>query len=148
MKNKIIEDKRYLFVIVDRKQAKLLTFYEGALEEYQEIVDPSVPQKVKSNKGEIDARNTRILRHIEDHLHRHLELISKKVDDFVGLKPVHAVFIGGQKHFHHLIRKHLSPNLQKKIVKEFITELKIFQNKLIAHCEKAILQFEGINDIR
>lgn len=148
MKNKSVISRRYLFVIADRKQAKLLTFYDGIFEEYKEISDPSVPQKVKSNKGEIDAGNPRILRHIEDHLHRHLKLISGKVDEFVGLKPVHAVLIGGQKNFHHLIRKHLSPALQKKIVKEFVTELKIFQNKLISNCEKAILQFREIKNIQ
>ena len=136
-------DKRYLFVIADRKQAKLLTFYNGAFEEYEEISDPTVPQKVKSNKGEIDAANSRILRHIEDHLHRHLQLISKKIDEFVGLKPVSAVFIGGQKNFHHLVRKHLNPNLRKKIAGEFVTELKVYQNKTVSHCEKIFLQFEA-----
>ena len=134
-------NKRYLFIIADRKFAKLLTFYDGALEEYKEISDASVPQKVKSNKEEYDAKNARILRHIEDHLHRHLQLISKKIDEFVGLKPVHAVFIGGQKNFHHLIRKHLSPNLQKKIAGEFVTELKVFQNKIVSHCERVIDNF-------
>lgn len=143
MKSKNIIDKRYLFVIADRKQAKLLIFYDGVLEDYKEISDPTVPQKVKSNKGEIDAGNPRILRHIEDHLRKHLQLISKKVDEFVGLKPVHAVFIGGQKNFHHLIRKHLGSAIQKKIVREFVTELKIFQKEIVGHCEKAILQFEA-----
>ncbi|MDO8583038.1 MAG: hypothetical protein Q7R51_00725 [bacterium] len=135
-------NKRYLFVIADRKFAKILTFLDGVLESHTEILDSSVPQDVKSNKEENYARNNKIIRHIEDHIHRHLQLISKKVDEFVGVKPVHGVFIGGHKELLHLIKKHLNPNLRKKIVGEFIAPLKVFQNKIIKLCEKAMLQFE------
>ena len=134
--------KRYLFVIADRKFAKILTFFDGVLEDHTEILDPSVPQDVKSNKEENYARNDKIIRHIEDHIHRHLQLISKKVDEFVGKRPVHAVFIGGHKEMHNLIKKHLNPNLKKKIVGEFVAGLKVFQNEILRRCRKAILQFE------
>lgn len=135
-------NKRYLFVIADRKFAKILTFFDGVLENHMEILDPSVPQDVKSNKEENYARNNKIIRHIENHIHRHLQLISKKVDEFVGTKPVHAVFIGGHKELLHLIKKHLNPGLRKKIVGEFTAGLKVFQNEILKCCEKVMLQFE------
>lgn len=135
-------NKRYLFVIADRKYAKILAFLNGALEDVMEISDPSVPQKVKSNEQDYYGRNDKISRHIENHLHRHLQLISKKVDEFVGVKPVNAVFIGGHKTLFHLIRKHLSSSLRKKIIGEFVAPLKVFQNEIIRRCEKALLQFE------
>lgn len=135
-------NKRYLFVIADRKFAKILTFFDGVLEDRTEISDPSVPQDVKSNKEENYARNDKIIRHIEDHIHRHLQLISKKVDEFVGVRPVHAVFIGGHRELLHLIKKHLNPSLRKKIVGEFVAGLKVFQKEIIKRCEKAFLQFE------
>lgn len=137
-------NKRYLFVIADRKFAKILTFYDGVLEEYTEISDSSVPQKVKANHEEVmhADRSNKIARHIEDHLRRHLILISGKIDEFVGVKPIDAVFIGGHKNMFHLIRKHLNPKLQKKIVGEFVAGLKVFQNETLRRCEKAVLQFE------
>lgn len=135
-------DKRYLFVLVDRKFAKFLTFYDGFLEDHMEISDPSVPQDVKSNKEENYARNDKIIRHIEDHIHRHLQLLSKKVDEFVGARRINAVFIGGHKELLHLIRKHLDPSLKKKIVGEFVAGLKVFQNEILKRCKKEVLQFE------
>lgn len=135
-------NKRYLFVLADRQFAKIFTFFNGALENHMEISDPSVPQNVKSNKEENYARNNKIIRHIKDHIHRHLKLISEKVDEFVGVKPINAVFIGGHKELLHLIRDHLNPELQKKIVGKFVFGLKVFQNEILRRCEKAILQFE------
>lgn len=134
--------KRYLFVLADRKLAKFFTFYNGFLEDHMEVSDPSVPQDVKSNKEENHARNNKIIRHIEDHIHRHLQLISKKIDEFVGLKKINAVFIGGHKEMLHLIRKHLNPSLKKKITGEFVAGLKVFQNEILRRCEKEMLQFE------
>lgn len=130
--------------MADRKFAKILTFYDGALEDYVEIIDPSVPQKVKSNQEEVmhSDRENKIARHIEDHLRWHLKLISRKVDEFVGTRPINAVFIGGHKNMLHAIRKHLNPKLQNKIVGEFVAGLKVFQNEINRRCEKAMLQFE------
>lgn len=135
-------NRRYLFVIADRKFAKLLTFLDGVLEDHLEIEDDSVPQDVKSNKEENYARNNKIIRHIEDHIHRHLQLISKKADDFVGLKRIHGVFIGGHKEMHHLIKKHLNPSLQKKIVGEFVFPLKVNKNETLKRCEGEFHTFE------
>lgn len=70
LQNELWKERRYLFVVADREKADIFTLRQGEVEKYMEIVDQSVPQKVKSNKEENYARNSRILRHIQVHLNR------------------------------------------------------------------------------
>jgi len=135
------KDARYLFVIADREKAELLTFYQGGLESYKEILDPGVPQKVKANNKEYYARNNIIIRHIQNHVHRHLQRISREVDTFIKTKPVHTVFIGGHKPMFHDIKHHLSRDLQKKLGGEFVTELNIPYTMLVKHAEKELEKY-------
>lgn len=144
MKSSPIEP-RYLFIIADRKKAYLFTFQGGVMEDYKEVYDPSVPQKVKSNKGEYYARNDIILRHIQEHLRRHLQKISEMVDSFIKDKQIHAVFIGGHKPLFHDIKIALNHDLQRKLKGEFITELNIPRNQLIQNAEKALKMY-SINE--
>ncbi len=144
----LAKEARYLFVIADREKAELLTFYQGTLEEYKEVFDSSVPQKVKSNKEEYYARNNIILRHIENHLHRHLQKISDETDKFIESKPVQGVFVGGHKPLFHDVEHHLNPNLQRKLQGEFVTELNIPRPELVRHAEKTLALYLQRKEVR
>lgn len=145
----LAKEGRYLFVVADREKAELFTFYQGGLEAFKEVYDPSVPQKVKSNKEEYYARNSIILRHIEDHLHRHLQKISQEINVFIKGKSIQGVFVGGHKPLFRTIKHHLGNNLQQRLQGEFVTELNIPQPELIQHAEKTLetyLQRKGVEN--
>lgn len=130
--NTLEKEGRYLFVVADREKAKFFTFYENQPEDYKEIIDLGVPQKVKAEK------EYHISRHAEEHLRRHLQKISEEVDIFLNGKPVQGVFIGGHKVLFKKIQDLLSPHLKRKVKGDFVTELNIPQNEIVSNAKKAL----------
>lgn len=137
----IQKDARYVIVVADREKAELFSIVRGAVEDYRHVFDPSVPQNVKSNKENFYARNDIIARHIQDHLHRHLQLIAESLADLLDGKPVQGVMIGGHKTLFADIKKHLPESLQDRIIGEFVTELNIPKDQIILHAQNALEKY-------
>ncbi|OGH20761.1 MAG: hypothetical protein A3D74_05550 [Candidatus Levybacteria bacterium RIFCSPHIGHO2_02_FULL_37_13] len=125
----------YLVLLADRKRARLFTVHLGKIEEHEDIVNGFVPQKVKHGDDTWDAQD-KILRHIEDHLHRHLKLIAQSVDDFVKQKRIEFIILGGHKEFFNKIKKHLPKRLAKKVLGELVTEINIPLNDVFLRSKK------------
>lgn len=117
-------NKKYLVLLVDLAKARLFTVNSGRIDETKEIFDPSVPQKVK-RINEAWGREDKIIRHIQNHINRHLKLIAAEVAKFANGKNIHFILIGGHKQLFAKVKKHLPGNLADKVRGTFVTELNI-----------------------
>lgn len=135
------EYKPYLVLLADREKARLFTVYLGEMQEHKNVLDGQVPQRVKHGDDTWDQQG-KIMRHIEDHLHRHLKLIARETREFAKDYPVSFVIIGGHKDIIPKVKKHLTYPLNKLVLGEFVTELNIPLNEVFLH-SKEIAQ--GIN---
>lgn len=137
---KIKRDKTYLILLADRKRTKLYTLFRGSVDSVSEFVKNDVPQKVKHGDNTWDAQD-KINRHIETHLHQHLETVADLVKKYVNENPAEGILIGGHKGLFGTIKKHIPYPLSKKIVGSFVTELKIPLNAI---SKKALLEIEKL----
>lgn len=131
---------RYLVVLADRAKARFFTLYRGKIEDEKTIKDPSVPQKVRANEERYYGRSDKIARHIEDHLHKHMQLIAEKIKEFVKDKPINGVIIGGHTTLIHKTEQYLPNGLKKKVIAHFISELNISLTEIAAQSLKIIQQ--------
>ncbi|RJQ27987.1 hypothetical protein C4577_00240 [Candidatus Parcubacteria bacterium] len=128
---------KYLILLADREKARLFTVHLGNVEEHKDIFGIYVPQTVKQiNKAW--AREDKILRHIEDHLNRHLKAITKSTSEFTKDKNIHFIIIGGHKTMFEKIKNHLPKKLQDKIVGSFVSELNIPIHDIFLKAQKVI----------
>lgn len=133
-----IEEGHYLFLIADRKKAFLFLFSKGDVEKAQDIMDPSVNKKVKSNSGELYGRTSKQEHKIDNQIEGHLKLIMQKAQEFIQGKHINGVFIGGHQEFFHEIKNELPKDLQQKLRGEFVTELNIPDEELVTHCKSTL----------
>lgn len=115
--------KTYLVLLVDRKMAKLFTFFDGKLSYLNKFTGDSVPQKVKHGDNTWDAQD-KIFRHIENHLDRYLAQVALFVSTYVKQNPIDGIILGSHKPLFAKIKKHLPFSLLKKVKGEFVTEIK------------------------
>ncbi|RJQ38073.1 hypothetical protein C4559_02510 [Candidatus Microgenomates bacterium] len=127
--NKLPEYKKYMVLLIDRKRARLFTVHLGRIEEHEDVFGVYVPQKVKQI-NEAWARGDKILRHIEDHLHWHLQKIAKLTTDFAKDKKISFLIIGGHKVLFTKMKNHLPKDLAKKVKGNFVCELNIPLNNV------------------
>lgn len=133
--------KKYLVLLVDRKKARLFTVHLGNIEEHREISNNIVPQRVRQiNKAWM--RQDKIFRHIEDHLHRHLELIFNWTCEFVKKNNVTFIIIGTHEELLPRIKKQLPKILSDLTLGFFMTELNIPLNKVFLQSKKIAEKME------
>lgn len=133
--------KKYLVLLVDRKKARLFTVHLGNIEEHREISNSIVPQRVRQiNKAWM--RQDKIFRHIEDHLHRHLELIFNWTREFVKKNNVAFIIIGTHEELLPRIKKQLPKMLSNLVLGFFMTELNIPLNKVFLQSKKIAEKIE------
>lgn len=135
--------QKYLVLLVDRKKAKLFTVHLGKIEEYKNIFDGEVPQNVKAKKIDY-GRDDKIFRHIEDHLHRHLQTIAKVTKEFSKGKNIHFVILGGHAEMIPKVKKHLLYPVNEMVLGEFVTELNIPLNEILLHSKKVATRINNL----
>ena len=145
IQEQISDHSRYMVLAADHKKAKMFTVRLGKIEAESEFVNGQVPQNVRANERDFYGRSDIIFRHIEDHLHRHLKLISEKVKEFAKGKNINFVIIGGHRELFGKIKKHLPNDLSKKVLGEFVTELNIPLNKIFLMSKKVAEKIEQNN---
>jgi hypothetical protein len=131
--------KPYLVLLADREKARLFTVHLGKIREHKDVFNGEVPQRVKHGDDTWDQQN-KIQRHIEDHLHRHLELIAQETKDFVRKNPVRFVIVGGHKDIIPKVKGHLTYPVNKMALGTFVTELNIPLNNIFLHSKKISAQ--------
>lgn len=132
----------YFVLLADRKRAIFVLVNNGAVEKEEEHVVSDVPQKVKHGY-DIRSQQDKILRHVEDHLHRHLQTVGKEAEAFVKGTLVTGILIGGHKDLFGKITGHLSQQLSKKIKGHFVAELKVPFNTVLKKIKTEIARIEG-----
>ena len=131
--------KPYLVLLADREKARLFTVSLGKIKKQMDISDPQVPQKVKHGDDTWDQQG-KIMRHIEDHLHRHLKLITQEVNKFIKDFPVKFIIVGGHKEIIPKIKKHLTYPLNKMVLGEFTIDLNMPLNNIFLKSKKIATQ--------
>lgn len=131
--------QKYLVLLVDRKKAKLFTVHLGKIEEQKEVFDGEVPQRVKAETINL-GRTDKIMRDIEYHVHHHLQIIAESTKEFIKGKNIHSIILGGHADQLHKLKKHLTYPLNQMIKGEFVTELNIPLNKILALSKKVALE--------
>lgn len=134
----------YMVLLVDRKKAVMFTLFDGSVGKKDELIDGHVPQKVKHGDDTWDAQD-KIFRHIEDHLHRHLKLVSEKTAAFAKENNISKIIIGSHKPLFSKIENHLPHPLSKKVKGKFITELKTPFNEILRRAKNLISELEAKN---
>ncbi len=138
---------RLCVVSVDRKKSRLFTVYLGTIEEEQGVfVDEWVPDQVKA--GDWAAlRQSRIARHIDDHVMHHLkDIAAVTYDTFLENDCEHLVFSG---HVETLpkFKQVLHPHLRERVVGEFFLDPDAPPQDFLEHTlrieEQVREEFEG-----
>ena len=137
-----MKQKTYMVLLADRKRAQMFMLSNGVVGYSKEFINEHVPQKVKHGDDTWDAQD-KIMRHIEDHLHRHLQHVAKVADTFAKKNHISGLIIGGHKELFGKIRKHLSYPLNKKMKGTFVTELKAPFNEVLKRAKATIGAIEG-----
>jgi hypothetical protein len=137
----IMKQKTYMVLVADRKRARMFTLSDGAVDHYEEFVNEYVPQKVKHGDNTWDSQS-KIFRHIEEHLHRHLKQIALKVSGYMKNKNIQFIIIGGHKTLLAKIKKHLPIHIQKMVLGTFVTALNIPITTIAQHSKKVVEELE------
>lgn len=136
-----IQEGQYLFIIADRKKAFLFLFNKGEVEIQKSIMDPGIRKATKIDSGELHGRNTKLSNHIDNQLHRHLQLILRDAEALINDNHINGLFLGGHQPLFHSIEKELPTVLKEKLRAEFITELNIPKDELIKHCKNILTEY-------
>lgn len=132
-----------MVMLVDRKRALLFTILNGHVQRRKEFVDGHVPQNVKHGDDTWDAQD-KIFRHIQNHLHWHLNLIAKKAVVFAGNDSIYGVIIGSHKPLFSNIVKHIPYPLSRKVKGTFVTAFKVPFGEIIKRAEHCIDKIEKV----
>jgi peptide subunit release factor 1 (eRF1) len=116
------EFRRYCVLLADARKARLFSLYLGDIEEHLGLFVDDVPSKVKSG-GWAALQQTRIQRHIEDHIHRHLKQVAERAFQFFQEKHFDFLILGGpQDKTLPELYDHLHSYLQARVAGEFHAE--------------------------
>jgi peptide subunit release factor 1 (eRF1) len=131
-----------MILLVDHKKSRMFTLLNGAVEQYKEFINGHVPQRVHEiNKAWM--RQDKIFRHIENHLHRHLQQVAQAAQIFAKENHISGIIIGGHKELFTKIKKHLPYALSRKVKGTFVTELKGPFNEIVRKAKLLITQLEA-----
>ena len=113
------EYKRYCVVGVDRKRVRFFTVFLGEIEEHHGVfVDDMVPDQVKEGEW-AGLRQSRIARHIEDHVMHHLKDSAGLAFNFFLQHGFDRLILAGHKELFSKFKATLHPYLQERLVGEF-----------------------------
>ena len=116
------EYKRFCVIGIDRKKARFFTVYLGEIEEHHGVfVDEWVPDQVKEGEW-AGLRQSRIARHIEDHVLHHLKDVAGLAFNFFLEHSFDRLILAGQKELIHKFRTVLHPYLQERAAGEFAAD--------------------------
>ena len=112
------ENPPFIIVFIDRTAAKIVRVNLGTEEAKSKVIKSDVPQRIQA-KGAGTGRESKILRHIEDHLRRHLKKVLSEVERYEKAYPNGLIVIGAQKELVGKFKRLLPKNLKIKVVGDF-----------------------------
>lgn len=142
-----MKNKKYMVLLVDRNRANMFTLLDGVVGKKEVLTDDDTPQKVKHGDDTWDSED-KIFRHIEDHLHRHLQKVGKHAFTFAKENRTAGLIIGGHKPLFSKVEKNLPAALSKKVTGTFVTELKAPFGEILKRAKKCIDRIEREEEIK
>ncbi len=116
------EHKRFCVVSVNRNKSRFFTVYLGGIEEHHGVlIDDSVPDQVKEGEW-AGLRQSRIARHIEDHVQRHLKEVARLTYNFFLGHNFDLLVVAGHKELIPRFESLLHPYLKERLAGEFQAE--------------------------
>ena len=79
-------------------------------------------------------------------MHRHLVHVTKEVQEYIKKERVDAIIIGGHKPLFRKVKGHLKYPLDKKVLGNFVTELKVPQEEVFRRAMNLIEKIETENE--
>ena len=134
------ENPPFTIVLLDRTQSKLIEVNVGEEEAQSRLIKNDVPQRIQAHGGNM-GREDKILRHIEDHLHRHLVEIVKELREFEKNHPDGLIVIGAQKELVGKFTRELSKEMQAKVIGNFGANVDDNETDLIKKAQKIVDEF-------
>ncbi len=138
------EYPRYLVVLVDRAQARLLAVHMGWV---RALVDVSsdVPQRVKE-AGYAGFDERRIERHIDDHVLRHYKKVAGTVRELVGEREYDMLILGGPAESVAGLKEVLNPSLRRVVAGEVEVEVAAPADKVLEACQSLVARINAKRD--
>lgn len=134
------ENPPFIVVLIDRNRAKIIEVNFSLEEAKSKVINSDVPQRIQA-KGDNMGREDKILRHIEDHLHRHLVKVVKELKSFENSFPDELIVIGAQKELVGKFKNLLSKDFQKKVIGFFGAEVDDNETELLKKAHKIVDEF-------
>lgn len=131
------ENPPFIVVLIDRTKAKLIEVNIASKEAKSSVLASDVPQRIQA-KGADTGRESKILRHIEDHLNRHLQKIVTELNKFEKAYPNNLLVIGAQKELVGKFKRLLPKNLKIKVVGDFGADTDDNEAQIIKKSQKII----------
>ncbi len=85
---------RLAFVLVDRRHAQVFELYMGEIVDHSEQLSDDVPGKVRF-AGWYGLEEKRVMRHIEDHIHRHYKRVANFIWNLYNKQHIDYFILGG-----------------------------------------------------
>lgn len=111
-------DPPYLLAIIDRTQAKILLVNHSQTEKESVMIKSDVPQRILAKGGHM-GREDKILRHIEDHLHRHLKKVAQQIISLEKSYHTGLLVVGAQIELVGRIQDLLPTSMKKNLIGHF-----------------------------
>jgi hypothetical protein len=131
------ENPPFLLVLIDRTAGKIIEVNFLQEEATSKTIRSDVPQRILA-KGDDMGREDKTLRHIEDHLHRHLVKVVKLLVDFEASYPDGLIVIGAQKELVGKFTRLLPKAVSKKVIGAFGAEVDDNETDLIKKAQKIV----------
>ena len=131
------ENPPFLLVLIDRESARLIEVNVATEEAKSKVMKSDVPARILA-KGDDMGRESKILRHIEDHLHRHLEKVLIETKRFEKSYPDGLIIIGAQKELVGRFENLLPKDLKLKVVGNFGANVDDNEAEVIKKAQKIV----------
>ncbi len=136
----IEENPSFLLVLLDRDKAKLIEVNFSSEEAESKLIESDVPKRILA-RGDNMGRESKILRHIEDHLHRHLFKVVEEVKSFEKNYPDGLLVIGSQKELVGKFTRLLTTPLKKRVIGDFGANVDDNEAQVISKAQTVVDQY-------
>ncbi len=109
---------RLAFVLVDRRRAQVFELYMGEILDRSDQLSDDVPGKVRF-AGWYGLEEKRVMRHIEDHIHRHYKRVADFIWTLYNQQHIDYFILGGHPHelpdFEHHLHRYIYDRIIERV---------------------------------
>lgn len=111
------EHPRYIVVALERDKARFFDISLGKMEEISEVIHSDVPQRINAARAAWKGlRETKVQRHIEDHLQRHLHKTAKAAKKYFQKNGASYLVVGAHRELVERFKNALDKKILDKVI--------------------------------